>query len=405
MDTNNYFEFNLIPGLIELINNPNPNENNNILSLKLNKQKYNDYRIISYNKSLLTDETLEYYGICRSIVINSKNKVVSFAPTKSIKSDTFMNTFPNKTEHLIAQEFVEGTMINVFWDQDIETTGGWEISTKNIVGANTSFFKGDKYKTFKEMFLEALSLNNLILDVLSKQFCYTFVFQHPNNRIVIPITQPQLYLVAVYQIINVIDDKNNDFNNQLKNVFIYNCNLEAIKLYGIWSWTGIKFPKIYKDWDNYDDLINNYASINTPYDIQGVVIYNSLTNKRCKFRNPNYEIVKKLRGNQPKLQYQYLILQKDEKIQNYLNYYPEHYDEFIIINNKINLLIKDLYNNYVNYYIKKDYITPFKYKTHMFNLHNIYKTELKPTNLYVTISTVTKYMNDLHPSQLFSLLN
>ena len=37
MDTNNYFVFNLVPELIELINNPN--ENNDIISLKLNKQK------------------------------------------------------------------------------------------------------------------------------------------------------------------------------------------------------------------------------------------------------------------------------------------------------------------------------------------------------------------------------
>jgi hypothetical protein len=398
MDTNNYFVFNLVPELIELINNPN--ENNDIIYLKLNKQKYNDYRIITYNKSVLTDENIEYYGICRSIIINSKNKVVSFSPAKSIKSDVFMNTFPNRTDYLIAQEFVEGTMINVFWDRD-----QWEITTKNVVGANTSFFKCDESKTFKEMFFEALTVNNLILDILNKHLCYSFVLQHPNNRIVIPITQPQLYLVAVYQIINVIDDNSDDFNNKLKNVFIYPCNLEHVKLYGMWSWTGIKFPKTYYDWNNYDDLINNYASNNTPYDIQGVVIYNSLTNTRCKFRNPNYEIIKKLRGNQPKLQYQYLILKNDGNIDNYLNYYPEHRDEFNMINNKINLFIKELYNNYVNYYIKKDYTIPFEYKTHMFNLHNIYINNLKPKKLYINISNVSDYVNELHPFQLMTILN
>lgn len=41
----------------------------------------------------------------------------------------------------------------------------------------------------------------------------------------------------------------------------------------------------------------------------------------------------------------------------------------------------------------------------MFNLHNIYITHLKPNNLYVTPLTVTKYVEDLHPSQLMSMLN
>jgi len=212
-------------------------------------------------------------------------------------------------------------------------------------------------------------------------------------------------LVAVFQIINVIDEKSDDFNNKLKNVMVYPCDLEYIKQYGMWTWTGVKFPEIYNDWESYDDLINNYAGINTPYNIQGVVIFNSLTNMRCKFRNLQYEVVKKLRGNQPKLQYQYLILKKEGNINNYLIYYPEHINEFILINNKINLFIKTLYENYINFYIKKDTVTPFHYKTHMFNLHNIYITQLKPNNLYVTPLIVTKYVDDLHPSQLMSMLN
>ena len=402
MDTNNYFDLKIIPGLIELINNPNEQEN---ISLKLNKQKYNDYTTISYNKSLLTNETNQTYGLCRSIVVNSKNKVVAFSPTKSVDCGEFIKLFPDKTDHLIAQEFIDGTMVNVFWDQDKETDGGWEISTKNVVGGNTSFFNCDPPKTYNEMFTEAMTLNNLYLDMLNKQFCYTFVLQHPYNRIVAPISNPQLYLVAVYQIINVIDEKSNDFNNKLQNVMVYPCDLEYIKQYGMWTWTGVKFPEIYNDWNNYDDLINKYAGINTPYNIQGVVIFNSLTNMRCKFRNPQYEVVKKLRGNQPKLQYQYLILKKEGNINNYLNYYPEHISEFNLINNNINLFIKTLYDNYINFYIKKDNITPFHYKTHMFNLHNIYITQLKPNNLYVTPLIVTKYVEDLHPSQLMSMLN
>ena len=400
---NNCVEFKFIPGLIELINNSK--KDNNLLSLKLNKQKINDYKIVSYNKSTLTNENIPIYGLCRSIVVNLKNKVVSFSPPKSIRYDVFTHNFPVKNDNIHAEEFIEGTMINVFWDPDKEISGAWEISTKNIVGADTTFFKCDNSKTFKEMFIEAALLNNLHLDILNKQLCYTFVLQHPNNKIVIPINQPQLYLVAVNQIINIIDENN---YNTITNAFVYTHDIENVKTHGEWSWTGIKFPKIYNDWNNYSDLIHTYGSDNTHYTIQGIVIYNKLANQRCKIRNPNYEIIRKLRGNQPKLQYQYLILRKEGKLTNYLYYYPEHNNYFKIINDNINLFIRELYYNYKNRYIKKENVkmeTPFKYKTHIFNLHNIYLNDLKINKKYVTLETVIKYINDLHPSQLMFSLN
>ena len=39
-----------------------------------------------------------------------------------------------------------------------------EISTRNTVGATSSFFKGSHQKTFRDMFLEAAKDENLILE-------------------------------------------------------------------------------------------------------------------------------------------------------------------------------------------------------------------------------------------------
>ena len=61
--------------------------------------------------------------------------------------------------------------------------------------------------------------------------------------------------------------------------------------------------------------------MNTSYHIQGVVIKTD-DGARYKFRNPNYEHVRHLRGNQPKLQYQYLVLRQSGKVKEYLQYYP-----------------------------------------------------------------------------------
>ena len=122
-------------------------DDNNISSsiLKLNKlecrtENNQQYKIITYDKQILNYDLVDTYGLCRSVVVNSENNVVSFAPPKSLQADTFLKLYPVKTDDIVAEEFIEGTMINVFFDPKIGITGGWEISTRNIVGATCGFY-------------------------------------------------------------------------------------------------------------------------------------------------------------------------------------------------------------------------------------------------------------------------
>jgi hypothetical protein len=52
------------------------------------------------------------------------------------------------------------------------------------------------------MFLEASYENSMSFNLLDKKYSYSFVVQQPENRIVVPFKSPQLYLVAVYSIVN-----------------------------------------------------------------------------------------------------------------------------------------------------------------------------------------------------------
>ena len=74
--------------------------------------------------------------------------------------------------------------------------------------------------------------------------------------------------------------------------------------------TTIKFPLVYEE-KTYSELIDKYASMNTDYNTLGLVLINKVTGERAKIRNPVYEQVRQLRGNQPKLQFQYLSLRKE----------------------------------------------------------------------------------------------
>ena len=386
-----------IPGFNDLLKT---DDVSNLNILKLNKIECktlnSTYRIIRYDKNILSHDLTSSYGLCRSVILNINNEVISFAPPKSILADTFIKKYPNIEPNIVAEEFIEGTMINLFFDKNITLTGNWEISTRNKVGALCSFYETLRSKTFREMFTEAAIKCNLDFNKLNKELCYSFVLQHPENRIVIPFSSPDLYLVAVYKI-----------HNELNNVNVENYDVKELKNKFNQLYTYVKFPTIYK-FNKYSELIEKYGSMNTYYDIVGVIIHNTQTGERTKIRNPVYEQVRNLRGNQPKLQYQYLCLRKEEKVNNYLNFYPENKSQFSEFRYQLHLFTKTLYNNYVDCYIKKQkplFEYSQQYKTHMFNIHQIYMNELREKKRFVTKTIVQEYVNKLHPSLLMYSLN
>ena len=367
-----------------------------ILKLSKIESKTSTYKVIQYDKTVLSSDLVNTYGLCRSVIANEESKVVCFAPPKSVTADAFMKKYPIKTDCLIAEEFIEGTMINVFWDSKIGLTGAWEISTRNKVGAESSFYKHSEAKTFRTMFLEAAKENNLILELLNPLYCYSFVLQHPLNRIVVPFKGAKLYLVAMYIINNV----------ELNDIKVYRINMNDVRNMH-WFNANIYFPEVYV-WENYTELITKYASMNTPYTILGVVIVNTSTGERTKIRNPVYEEVRSLRGNHPKLQYQYISLRKEGKVGDYLKYYPENKKEFSRFREQIHLFTNTLFDNYISCYIKKVKALsefPHQYKTHMFNLHKTYLDKLRDAKMCVTNRAVINYVNDLHPSLLMYCLN
>jgi hypothetical protein len=389
-----------IPGFNDLLK-PDVICNSNILKLNKIECKTNNtsYRVIRYDKKFLCVDLIPSYGLCRSVILNSANNVVGFAPPKAIHTDDFIKKYPENIHNgeIKAEYFVEGTMINVFFDPTIGVTGSWEISTRNTVGATSCFYKSPGSKTFRQMFMEAGSECKLDINCLDKELCYSFVLQHPENRIVVPFSKPNLYLVGVYKINNRPNNVTIDFFD----VFDYT------KFFRDDLGTSIKFPYVY-NFNKYSELIEKFGLMNTSYDIVGVVIHNKNTGERTKIRNPVYEQVRNLRGNQPKLQYQYLCLRKEGKVKDFLKFYPENKKEFSVFKDQVHLFTDILYKNYVSCYIKKEKpLIEFsqQYRNHMFNVHQLYMNELRENKQFVTNTFVQKYVNELHPSLLMYCLN
>ena len=358
------------------------------LKLNSNMWRHNNktYQIIRYDKNFLANDRYDTVGLFRSVIIRDGN-IISFSPPKAMEQERFIQTY--LPEECIAQEYVEGTMINLFYDKE---NSEWEIATRSSIGGKMTFYTNGKVNntdTFRYMFLEACNHVNIDFDSLSKHYIYSFVLQHPNNRIVTPFSEMKIYLVACYQI---------------QGLMIKSMNIEEMK--ELFRDTNISYPKNYS-FSTFHEIKDIYASANTDYKEVGVMIYHK-SGVRTKFRNPNYEMVRQLRGNQPKKQYRYLVLRQQGKVGEYLKYYKEDSKEFLNYRNQIHIFTKQLHENYFNCYIKKtkklkDF--PFQYRSHMFTIHQDYLTNLRPKRKHISKDYVINYINTLHPSKLMFSLN
>ena len=387
-------------------------------NLKIHKKVYRslkggNYQIMRYDKDFLCKDDIEN-GKFRSVITNITSKeVVVFSPTKSLN---LIDIKDIDMDHIRAEEFVEGTMVNVFYDSTISS---WDIATRSTVGGNVKFYR-DAPKTFAQLFEEACVVCGLIVDNsnmfsfnLNEKYCYSFVLQHPENRIVTPFKQPNLVLISAYSFENMLIDNVDmikvhgyDFND----VNTLNDDMKEVKTY-ICDCTNVQFPQIYNDDANHvkEKYINTYASQNTKYDIVGVV-FKDIRNifSRYKCRNPNYEEVRRMRGNQAKGQYTYLELRKSGKMSTYLKMYPEDKNKFADYRTQVHKFTYTLYNNYVCCYIKKEKALgewPKQYRIHMYNIHQTYLSDYVAEKRSITLSDAINYFNELHPSQQMALLN
>ena len=83
-------------------------------------------------------------------------------------------------------------MINMFYNKD-----SWLIATRSSIGANCRWIGT---KNFSKLFEE--SDNRLDYDLLDKDYFYTFVLTHPDNRIVKEYTEPDIVLVQVGRVVD-----------------------------------------------------------------------------------------------------------------------------------------------------------------------------------------------------------
>ena len=310
---------------------------------------------------------------CRGLVVDtSTRKIVCVPPEKSYRFEYF-SSLVNDWNDVTVEEFVDGTMINVFNYQ-----GDWHISTRSNIGANCRWFSD---KNFSEMFDEAKG--SLDFNKLDVNCNYSFVLRHPENRIVKSYSVADLVLV---QVVILSDDI------ILKDISTVRDELNSRGM-------DITIPKQYDNL-NLEKIIQLLADMD--YHEQGLVFkYNGL---RSKLRNEKYNYVKGLRGNNPKTFYNYIELRNSKLIKQYLSYFPEYESEFQDYRDKIHRMTGLLHHCYVNYFIRKtisrDSI-PYELIPLIYALHTQHKT----LGIKVTFDYAKKYFNNLPIRKIIFIIN
>ena len=127
------------------------NDKNYAKEKKLKVKKKENLVIIKYDKSKINTANQQTLGLFRSVIVNQKGEILCFAPPKSIDFDIFSQS--TLYEQCTLKEFVEGTMINLFW---VPSEKEWEIATRSNIGARCKFNLNET-KTFRTMFLETMN--------------------------------------------------------------------------------------------------------------------------------------------------------------------------------------------------------------------------------------------------------
>jgi len=407
-------------------------------------------------------------AIYNSVVLDaSTHEVYAFSPPKSASLDTFIHTVSggtgenkeNKTVDLqrtIVSEIIEGTMVNLWYDRKVKK---WEISTKTAVGGGYTYVRDHRmddvdpfkhatgngtfscvpgYMNFLQMFVEALvmssepsgvgmeahgkpfswetysgQLNKLLNQWRwSKRYCYSFVLQHPHNRLVLNVTVPRVALVAVYR-----KQEDRRPRRQAKHSVV----IEAVdpRIFKDWECfrhaVGVFFPAmLYSGCGSYADLLRPYYSIHSPIDQvgHGIMLYDVVTGIRAKVTSAVYREYKEKCGIPSNLLFQYTCLNHTGKVDKFLQCFPFYTGAFDTYKTIYHSLMFNLYESYVLRY-RMTASTPIspRFLPHVDYLYyHVYLPEKAAAKkrggrpLGITLTKIREYLDGLHPTLLFQAM-
>ena len=336
------------------------------------KVKYTqDLYLIKYMRDRGANLNIDFVRHCRGVIFekgSKSTKPVCYPLSGGVNYEDFKKFIP--FERVRFEESIDGTMINVFYFKN-----EWRVSTKGCIDAKRS--RWGSSKSFYTMFNEAC---NFDLQSLNKNYCYTFVLVHKDNRIVTKYSDPNLYLVHVRDM-TTLESRPRDE--------VYNVNFTR--------------PKVLS-FESYEDLENSLTELS--YEKEGFMLYDSEnTDVRVKLKGDAYVKVKNMKGNDKNKRYGLLkkILQNTET--DYLRRFAEDYETVKELEHDLKSLIVSILYYYKNVRVNKikmdipKHLAPIIYKLHGIYLENV--RHVKNSRYKTSFSVVKRYVYSLDTALVY----
>jgi len=267
------------------------------------------YAVISYDKAT-TDMTMPHVELCRSVIWDkAANKPACVGPPRGLK---FGVAISRGLANFEVEEFVDGVMINLFYD---EYAKDWCLATRTQLGATNHFYGK---RSYADLFWETFVSKGLTKELLTPGETYSWVLQHPDERIVVAPAYGIPTLTLVESTTSLLAPAPTKY--ALK-------TLEDVK-----------------------EFVTAEGKRHG-HQFQGVVI--KADGHRYKLRTNEYDEARVLRGNQPKRPYLWLELWSKGRLATYLRIYPEEQCEANRIVAELKACTLELHDLYLKVYRNK----------------------------------------------------
>jgi hypothetical protein len=349
----------------------------------------------------------------RSVVWNTKtNQPVCVSPPKAAAQEFSFKTVKELSDAgIVCQELLDGFMINCFRVVGDKTL---HITSRSKLNAAGKFYSD---KTFRELFMEAYMntsecphysetiIQDNSSDIVSPDSSkgevavfYSFLVQHKEHRIVKNNENNRVYVIhkgVVYEDGRVeFEDSPGTFKEQSN---IENMSLETKQVSQV---SGVSYAQMAARVPDNDEQSEVQKWIKNTlqekdWQFQGLVFKDGFGN-RWRFRSEKYSAVKALRGNSPTIRERFAQLYSQNLIHKYLEYYSDEMLPMTVHLMFMNSIIKMIYDFYVDLHItkvKKATDIDKMYLPHLYNIHGLYLSQLRPEGKKVNINEITMYLH------------
>lgn len=395
----------IMQGLVEIIDDlPIKMSDSNTVNIRYMNTRKHMYMIFNYDNDMLCYDDKQK-GVYRSVVVSyPETRVLSFAPPKTLPYVYFQKIYPEWGDEIHVNEYIEGCMIQLFYDSRI---GEWEISTEKTVGGQGHFpsvYHNNKHMrvsmNYRKLFILAMGgthdmdITELpFLEYFSKEMSYTFVLQRPTHDIQeTDIAHLYVYLIAVYLI-----------NANTKNSISYISNSEYEKWEMFTNIHGIfEFPKhiVVNSYAELDEYMNSCHS-------KRVVIANMQTGVRSIITTREYGRLQSVKHMDPHNIYQFLCLNRINHLYGYLHFFPKLRKTLLHISDQYTLYIEQLRQLYAQCYIYKRIETvPERYSMILQEMHKkLYLPSIKTKSVvHINKHVIREFLNAKDPYEVLHLL-